>query len=87
VQVLRWYARAGELDDQRGQTALTDLADFPLERYSHTLLLARVWELRRNLTAYDAAYVALAELLDVPLLTCDRRLAHSPGHRAAVEVI
>ncbi len=87
AQVLWRYARAGELDDLRGRAALEDLADLPLERYPHTLLLARVWELCHNLTAYVAVYVALAELLDVPLVTCDRRLARTPGHSAAIEVI
>jgi predicted nucleic acid-binding protein len=56
-----------------------DLADLPLDRYSHEFLLLRIWELRHNLTAYDAAYVALAEALDAPLLTCDRALAAVPG--------
>jgi predicted nucleic acid-binding protein len=87
AQVLRRYARNGEIDDERGRAALADLADFPLRRYPHDFLLPRVWDLRRNLTAYDAVYVALAEALDAPLLTCDRRLATAPGHQARIELV
>ena len=87
AQVLRRYARAGELDDRRGNEALQDLADLPIERYPHDVLLPRVWELRENLTAYDAVYVALAEVLDATLVTADRRLAVSPGHLATIEVV
>jgi len=56
-------------------------------RYPHQPFLVRIWELRRNLNAYDAAYIALAEALRAPLVTCDRALASAPGHRAIVEVI
>jgi predicted nucleic acid-binding protein len=87
AQVLRRYALQGEVDVDRATQALTDLADLPLDRYSHEFLLRRIWELRHNLTAYDAAYVALAEALDAPLLTCDRALADVPGVTAAVEVL
>ena len=87
AQALRRYAAVGEIDQARGREALADLADFPLRRYSHELLLPRVWELRTNLTAYDAVYVALAEALDAPLLTRDRRIAGAPGHHARVEVV
>jgi predicted nucleic acid-binding protein len=62
------------------------LSDLPLSRYPHDVLLPRVWELRHNLTAYDAVYVALAEALDAPLLTCDRRLAAARGHHARVDL-
>jgi predicted nucleic acid-binding protein len=75
AQVLRRYAAAGELDHERGRDALADLADFPLRRHPHDFLLPRVWDLRNNLTAYDAVYVALAEALNATLLTRDRRLA------------
>ncbi|MGH6957033.1 MAG: type II toxin-antitoxin system VapC family toxin [Caulobacteraceae bacterium] len=87
AQVLRRYESRGELQPQRGQEALADFSDLPLRRYPHDLLLGRIWTLRRNLTAYDAAYVALAELLDAPLLTRDRRLAAAPGHGARVELL
>ena len=85
--MLRRYAAAGEIDQDRGRAALQDLADFPLRRYPHDLLLPRIWALRHNVTAYDAAYVALAEALDAPLLTRDRRLAAASGHRARIEVV
>lgn len=87
AQVLRRYAAGGELAAARGREALTDLADFPLRRYPHDMLLPRVWALRRNLTAYDAAYVALAEALGAPLLTRDQRLAAASGHRAQIELV
>ncbi len=86
AQVLRRYAAAGELTPERGLEALTDLVDFPVHRYAHDLLLPRIWELRRNVTAYDAAYLALAEALTAPLVTCDARLASAPRHAAIVEV-
>jgi predicted nucleic acid-binding protein len=87
AQVIRRYAAKGELDGARGAAALEDLASFPLRRYPHGLLLPRVWELRSNLTAYDAVYVALAEALEAPLLTRDRRLAAASGHRATIELV
>jgi predicted nucleic acid-binding protein len=87
AQVLRRYARTGELDPARGRQALQDLAELPLFRYPHDLLLQRIWELRSNVTAYDAVYLALAEALAAPLLTRDGRLASVPGHRARVVVV
>ena len=87
AQVIRRYAANGEIDGERGRLALDDLADFPLQRYPHDLLLRRIWSLRHNLTAYDAVYVALAEALDAPLLTRDRRIAAAAGHRARVELV
>src|ERR1039458_459010 len=75
AQVIRRYAANGEIDSERGRAALADLAAFPLRRYPHDFLLPRVWDLRNNLTAYDAVYVALAEALDATLLTRDHRLA------------
>jgi predicted nucleic acid-binding protein len=86
AQVIRRYAANGEIDGERGRAALGDLADLPLRRYPHDFLLPRIWELRNNLTAYDAAYVALAEALDAPLLTRDWRLATAAGHRARIEL-
>jgi len=87
AQVIRRYTASGEIDSARGRLALADLADLPLRRYPHDFLLPRIWDLRNNLTAYDAAYVALAEALDAPLLTRDRRLAAAAGHRARIELV
>lgn len=87
AQVIRRYAAKGDIDADRGRAALEDLADFPLRRYPHDFLLPRVWELRSNLTAYDAVYVALAEALDAPLLTRDQRLVAATGHRARIELV
>lgn len=87
AQVIRRYAANGEIDAERGRMALADLADFPLRRYPHDFLLPRIWDLRNNLTAYDAAYVALAEVLNAPLVTRDRRLATAAGHRAKIELV
>jgi len=87
AQVLRRYSAAGDLTDERAQEALTDFADLPVTRYPHQPFLGRIWELRRNVTAYDAAYIALAEVLRAPLVTCDRALASAPGHRATIEII
>jgi predicted nucleic acid-binding protein len=86
AQVIRRYAANGEIDAERSRMALADLADLPLHRYPHDFLLQRVWDLRNNFTAYDAVYVALAEALDAPLLTRDKRLAASPGHRARIDL-
>jgi predicted nucleic acid-binding protein len=87
TQAIRRFAAISAIDGQRGRAALDDLADFPLQRYPHDMLLPRVWELRHNLTAYDAVYVALAEALSAPLLTRDRRLAASPGNYARIELV
>lgn len=87
AQVLRRYALTGELNPTRGLEALEDLADFPVTRYPHNLLLPRIWELRYNITAYDAAYIALAEALAAPLLTRDAALASSGGHHAQIELV
>jgi predicted nucleic acid-binding protein len=82
AQVLRRYSRHHILTDQRAAQALGDFLDLPLTRYPHDPLLSRIWELRDNFTAYDAAYVALAEVLNIPLVTCDSRLTTAPGHTA-----
>jgi predicted nucleic acid-binding protein len=87
AQVISRYASNAAIGDRRGREALADLRDLPIRRYPHDFLLQRIWELRSNLTAYDAAYVALAEALDAPLLTRDRRIAGASGHRARVELV
>ena len=87
ASVLRRQNRAGVLDARRAQLALGDLAALPMRRAPHVPLLGRCWELRDNLTAYDAAYVALAEALDATLLTGDRRLARAAGPTCNIEVL
>ena len=87
AQTIRRYEATGEMSPDRAQQALSVFAQMPLERHAHWPFVDRIWELRRNLTAYDAAYVALAEGLGAPLLTCDRSLASAPGHLAVVELI
>lgn len=86
AQVLRRFAISGEAGAERCRVALADLMDFPVSRYPHDFLLPRIWELRSNLTAYDATYVALAEALDAPLVTRDQKLANAPGHHARIEL-
>ena len=87
AQVLRRHVGKRMITAQRGREALEDFGDLPLSRYPHDFLIPRVWELRTSLTAYDAVYVALAELLDAPLLTCDGRIASASGHSANVDVV
>jgi predicted nucleic acid-binding protein len=77
----------GQMDDRRAQLALRDLLALPLDRVPHGPLLARCWQLRENLTAYDAAYVALAELLEASLVTSDSRIKRALGPRCAIEVL
>lgn len=86
THVLRRYCQKNLLSITRASQALEDFIAFPLTRYPHESLIPRIWALRENLTPYDAAYVALAELLAVPLVTCDLRLASSSGHSATIEV-
>ena len=87
VSVWRRQVRAGAMDDRRAALALADLGTLPLRRTPHRPLLARCWELRGNLTIYDAAYVAVAEALGVPLLTGDARLARATGPTCNIEVL
>jgi len=86
AQVLRRWERSGALAAERASEALEDLSDFPLQRYPHQMLLPRIWALRANATAYDAAYLVLAEVLDATLVSCDTALASVPGHAARVEI-
>lgn len=86
AQVVRRFRRRDDLTERRAREALDDLRALPLERYGHTDLLGRIWELRQNASAYDASYLALAEAVDAPLVTRDASLAEVPGARAAVEV-
>lgn len=87
AQTVRRVCASGQVPAGRGNQAIADLADLPVRRYPHLPLLGRIWELRANLTAYDAAYIALAEALGAPLVTRDRRLASFRGHRAKVEIV
>jgi len=87
TQALRRYANDGDLAAADAAIALEDLRSLDLERHAHEPLLDRVWALRRNLSAYDAVYVALAEVLDTVLLTCDGRLARAPGLVHRIELV
>jgi len=86
AQVLRRLVREGTLTPRRAAEAIEDLTALRITRYAPVLLLGRIWRLRQNLSAYDAAYVALAEELKAPLITRDRKLATAPGHGAVIEV-
>ncbi len=86
ASVLRRQRKAGLLDARRARLALDDLAALPARRAPHRPLLPRCWELRDNLTIYDAAYVALAEAMNVTLLTGDQKLATAPGPRCPIEI-
>jgi predicted nucleic acid-binding protein len=87
ASVVRRRFQVGALDARRADLALTDLLELPLRRAPHRPLLTRCWELRANLTIYEAAYVALAELLETVLVTADARLAGAPGPRCRVELL
>jgi predicted nucleic acid-binding protein len=87
LSVLRRGHASGALDLRRVDLAIADLLDLPIERARHSQLLLRCWELRHDLTPYDASYVALAEALDAELLTADARLAAAPGIRCTVSVL
>ena len=84
---MRRAVMKGIITQKRAEVALGDLRDMLIARYWHTPLLTRIWELRQNLTAYDACYLALAEALNATLLTCDAALASARLHRGVVEVI
>ena len=83
---LRRLVVARAISDDRAADARMDFANLTIARYPHVSLADRMWELRHNVTAYDAAFLALAEALGAPLVTCDSRLARAPGHAASVEV-
>ena len=87
AQVLRRFVLLGEVKAERARQALDVMLEFPLTRYDHEPLLGRIWELRENVTAYDAAYVALAEGLDATLVTRDSKLAAVPLLRGTVELV
>jgi len=86
LHALGRLVRTGQLSEERAADARADFAELAVVRYGHQPLADRVWELRGKLTADDATFVALAEALAVPLVTCDARLARASGHGAAVEL-
>ena len=87
AQTLRRLALSGDLVERRAIQALDDFRGIRIERHPHADLVIRAWQLRTALTAYDAMYVALADALDAPLVTCDARLARAHGHGAIVQAV
>ena len=86
LHALRRLVLAGQLSEDRAADVRTDFADLTVVRYGHAPLADRAWELRNHLSAYDSTFVALAEALNVPLVTCDARLAGAPGNSTVVEL-
>ncbi len=87
TQVLRRLVQRKEIAAARAEQALEDLAKLLIERHEHQSLVSRVWQLRDSISAYDGVYVALAEALGAPLLTCDAKLAGAHGHLATIELV
>ena len=87
ISAWRRLVAAGDLDERRARLAMADLSELRIVRAAHLPLLERCWELRPNLTTYDAAYVALSEALGTSLLTLDERIARAPGVHCKVEVL
>ncbi len=85
--VLRRFVLGGKLSERAARISLGKVEALPLTLHSHRGLLARIWELRATMTVYDAAYVALAEALGLPLVTSDSRLSRAPGLRCSVDVV
>ena len=86
AQVLRRLARESQISSERAGEAMEDLLDLRVTRYPHSILLPRIWQLRHNLSAYDAAYVVLSEKLGATLISRDKRLASASGHTAQIEL-
>lgn len=87
AHALRRLVQLKEVPAARAKQALDDHAALHIKRADHEDMLERLWELRESVTAYDGTYVALAEVLEAPLITCDSKLARSHGHRAMIELI
>lgn len=87
VQGLQRLVRAGEVSSGRAGEAIADLVDLDIHRHAHLDLLGRAWTLRDNIPVYDAMYLALAEAIEAPMVTCDSPLGKAPGHHARIEVI
>ncbi len=87
AQAVRRYVRSQQVSPDRGRKAIELLRTFDATRYPHDVLLPRIWSLRDNLSAYDAAYISLAEALDCPLVTTDRKIQRAPGAHIEIEVI
>lgn len=87
LSVWRRQVAAGKMTARHAALAVSDLAALPLRRMSHRLVLQRCWELRHTVTVYDAAYVALAEALAIPLLTADARLSRAAGLRCEIKLV
>lgn len=87
ASAFRKLCAASKFDVQRANQALTDLHDLRIGRVPHRELIGRCWELRNNVTIYDASYIAVAELFDVALVTSDERLAKVPGARCKIEIL
>jgi len=87
LNALRRLIFGGGLSANTAEEALRGLRDWRMERHELTPLLPRIWELRNSISAYDASYVALAEALDAPLLTCDVKLSRARGHMARIELL
>ena len=87
TSALRRYVKVGDLAAETAVSLLDDLRGLDLQRHAHEPLLDRIWELRNNLSVYDAVYVALAEALDTVLMTCDGRLARTPGMAGRIQLI
>jgi predicted nucleic acid-binding protein len=87
TNALRRLVLREEVTAVRAEQALEDFSQLLIERHGHQLLTARIWQMRESMTAYDGAYVALAEALAAPLLTCDAKLARAHGHQANIELV